>query len=120
MVDADLSILGAPPDEFDRYEGQIRREYAFVPEAEWRERRPRILRRFLDRPRIFETPEFARLEAPARSNLSRSTRAARGVAGGQPREPGPCPASTVSSWSSTRLSRSSTWLTSRPAFTFTR
>lgn len=72
VVDADLSILGAPRAEFDRYEEQVRREYAFVPEAEWRERRPRILRRFLDRPRIFETPEFARFEAPARANLARS------------------------------------------------
>jgi predicted metal-dependent HD superfamily phosphohydrolase len=72
VVDVDLSILGAEPDAFDRYEAQVRREYAFVPDAEWRERRPRVLRRFLDRDRIYETPEFARLEAPARANLARS------------------------------------------------
>ena len=72
VVDADLSILGADPAAFDRYEAQVRREYAFVPDAEWRERRPRVLRRFLDRGRIYETPEFARLEAPARANLARS------------------------------------------------
>ena len=72
VVDADLAILGADPAEFDRYEAQVRREYAFVPDAEWRERRPRVLRRFLDRARIYETAEFAALEAPARANLARS------------------------------------------------
>lgn len=72
VVDADLSILGAPPAEFDRYEGQVRREYAHVPEAEWRERRPRVLRAFLDRARIYATPEFAHWETPARTNLARS------------------------------------------------
>jgi predicted metal-dependent HD superfamily phosphohydrolase len=73
VVDADLSILGAAPLEFDRYERQVREEYAFVPEPEWRERRARLLRRFLDRPRIFLTREFASLEAPARANLARSS-----------------------------------------------
>lgn len=74
VVDADLSILGAPPAEFDRYEIQVRREYAFVAEADWRARRPRILHRFLDRARIYETAEFAHLEAPARDNLARALR----------------------------------------------
>jgi predicted metal-dependent HD superfamily phosphohydrolase len=74
VVDADLSILGATPFEFDRYERQVRQEYFFVSETEWRERRPRILRRFLLRERIFETAEFASFEAPARANLERSLR----------------------------------------------
>jgi len=72
VVDADLSILGAPPAEFDRYEAQVRREYAFVPEAEWRTRRAALLRRFLAHPRLFLTEEFGRFEAPARANLARS------------------------------------------------
>lgn len=72
VVDADLSILGAPAAEFDRYEGQVRQEYAFVSEPDWRTGRARILRVFLDRPRIFLTPEFAALEGPARANLERS------------------------------------------------
>ena len=74
VVDADLAILGAGPEDFDRYEAQVRREYAFVPETEWRERRPGVLRRFLDRARIYDTPEFAHLEGPARDNLARSLR----------------------------------------------
>jgi predicted metal-dependent HD superfamily phosphohydrolase len=72
VVDADLSILGAPVEAFDRYEDQVRREYAFVSEAEWQERRPCVLGRFLERGPIFRTPEFARFEAPARANLARS------------------------------------------------
>ena len=72
VVDADLSILGAPPHEFDRYEAQVRREYAFRSETEWREGRARLLRRFLAQPALFLTPEFAGFEAPARANLARS------------------------------------------------
>ena len=79
VVDADLSILGAPAAEFDRYERQVRQEYAFVSEPDWRAGRARILRVFLDRPRIFLTPEFAPLEGPARANLERSIKGLQGV-----------------------------------------
>jgi predicted metal-dependent HD superfamily phosphohydrolase len=72
VVDADLSILGAPPAEFDRYETQVRQEYGFRTDTEWREGRTRLLRRFLDHPRLFLTPEFAVFEGPARANLARS------------------------------------------------
>src|SRR5713101_2486213 len=75
VVDADLSILGASAAEFDRYERQVRQEYAFVSEPDWRTGRARILRVFLDRPRIFLTPEFASLEGPARANLESSIEA---------------------------------------------
>lgn len=72
VVDADLSILGAAPSDFDRYEVQVREEYRFRSEAEWREGRARLLRGFLDHPRLFLTPEFSVFEGPARANLSRS------------------------------------------------
>ncbi len=74
VVDADLSILGGTPAEFDRYERQVRLEYAFRTESEWRQGRSRILRAFLDRPRIFLTSEFDRFESQARANLERSLR----------------------------------------------
>jgi predicted metal-dependent HD superfamily phosphohydrolase len=74
VVDADLSILGGAPEEFDRYERQVRQEYAFRTDAEWREGRTGILRAFLERPRIFLTREFVRFEGPARANLERSLR----------------------------------------------
>ena len=72
VVDVDLSILGTPPPEFDRYETQIREEHPFRSEEEFRRRRARILESFLARPRIFLTPEFAAFEGPARANLARS------------------------------------------------
>ena len=71
-MDADLAILGGTGAEFDRYERQVRQEYAFRSEAEWREGRARVLRGFLDRPRIYLTREFLRFEGPARANLERS------------------------------------------------
>ena len=72
VVDADLSILGAAPTEFDRYEIQVREEYRVRSDSEWRTGRARLLRAFLDHPRLFLTPEFAAFEAPARANLARS------------------------------------------------
>ena len=73
LVDLDLAILGAAAARFDEYERQIRAEYAFVPQSLFRAKRGEILRGFLERPRLFATPEMsARLEAPARANLARA------------------------------------------------
>jgi predicted metal-dependent HD superfamily phosphohydrolase len=74
VVDADLAILGGTRAQFDRYEHQVRQEYAFRSEPEWREGRTRVLRAFLHRPRIYLTREFLRFEGPARVNLERSLR----------------------------------------------
>lgn len=48
LVDADLWILSAPPERYDRYVADVRAEYAHVPEATWRTGRGEVLRRFLD------------------------------------------------------------------------
>jgi predicted metal-dependent HD superfamily phosphohydrolase len=73
LVDVDLSILGADGARFREYEEQVRREYAWVPDTTFRERRAQVLTRFLARPSIYSTPRFAaRLEQQARTNLSRS------------------------------------------------
>lgn len=73
IVDLDLMILGAPEDEFDRYEMAIRKEYDGAPEEDFREARARILKSFLDRPTIFFTQRFQNAyEAAARRNLARS------------------------------------------------
>lgn len=73
LVDIDLSILGAPQARFDEYEDQIRREYAWVPEEDFRAGRTPILQSFLARPRIFQTPHFnTMLESRARENMERS------------------------------------------------
>lgn len=70
MVDADLGILGADAPAFAAYDAAIRREYAFVPDAEYRQGRARVLRGFLDRTRIYTTPEFVGLEGRVRANLA--------------------------------------------------
>lgn len=48
LVDADLWILSAPPERYDRYAADVRAEYAHVPDARWVEGRGAVLRRFLD------------------------------------------------------------------------
>ena len=73
LQDIDLSILGADAKLYDRYEGWIRQEYDFVPEAAFRKRRSAVLRSFLDQEVIYHTVELReRLEVSARDNLSRA------------------------------------------------
>ncbi|PYN31476.1 MAG: N-methyl-D-aspartate receptor NMDAR2C subunit [Candidatus Rokuibacteriota bacterium] len=73
LVDADLSILGAPPARFQEYEAQVRREYAWVPDATFRPTRARILKEFLGRRHLYCTVYFReRYEARARRNLQHS------------------------------------------------
>jgi predicted metal-dependent HD superfamily phosphohydrolase len=70
LIDADLAILGTASAEYRAYAEGIRAEYAWVPEEEFRRGRAAVLRRFLERPRIYRT-EFMFLdrEAAARHNL---------------------------------------------------
>jgi predicted metal-dependent HD superfamily phosphohydrolase len=73
LLDVDLSILGQPVERFDQYEDQVRREYVWVAEDVFREKRAEILESLLARPRIYQTDFFsARYEAQARKNLARS------------------------------------------------
>jgi predicted metal-dependent HD superfamily phosphohydrolase len=86
LVDIDLSILGAAPDRYQRFERDVRREYASVPEELYRAGRLRVLSRFLERLAIYETPYFyERLERQARANLSAATEALRGPGAGDVR-----------------------------------
>jgi predicted metal-dependent HD superfamily phosphohydrolase len=73
LVDIDLAILGASQERFDEYEQQVRREYAWVNDSDFRPGRSRILKQFLDRPQLYATAYFrGKLEQSARNNLSRS------------------------------------------------
>jgi predicted metal-dependent HD superfamily phosphohydrolase len=67
LLDADLGILGASESDYRQYAEQIRQEYAWVPESDYRTGRRQVLSRFLTRPRIYHL--LTHLEAPARRNL---------------------------------------------------
>lgn len=70
LCDCDLAILGADRETFARYDRNIRIEYAHVPKIIWDQRRPGVLKHFLDQPRLYKTDAFhARFDAPARDNL---------------------------------------------------
>ena len=72
LLDIDLAILGSAPARFDRYDDDIREEYHAIPWSAYVAARRRVLRGFLERPRLYFTGHFRdRLDAPARANLSR-------------------------------------------------
>lgn len=72
LVDVDLSILGEEPAVFDKYDQDIRKEYAWVPEEQYRAGRRAVLQRFVDREHIYSTTYFRELlEEQARTNLKR-------------------------------------------------
>lgn len=75
LVDVDLSILGAPRSRFVEYEQQVRKEYSWVPGFLFRRTRRGILKEFLARKPIYNTPELqSRLEEAARANLEFSVK----------------------------------------------
>lgn len=72
FLDADLSILGADPETYQRYAADVRVEYQHVPDADFRTGRAKILRSFLTRDTLFFTaPGQALWETSARENLAR-------------------------------------------------
>jgi predicted metal-dependent HD superfamily phosphohydrolase len=78
LLDADLAILGAAEGAYDRYAAAIRREYAWVPEEDYRAGRRRVLESFMARPRLYNTEALcARAEAAARANLRREIAGSR-------------------------------------------
>jgi len=72
FTDADLSILGAPDEEYQKYCQQIRKEYAIYPDFFYKPGRRKVIDHFLAMEKIFKTLEFRnRFEAQARRNLLR-------------------------------------------------
>jgi predicted metal-dependent HD superfamily phosphohydrolase len=70
LCDADLAVLAAGPDEYAGYAAGIRAEHAFVDESTFASARAAVLRRLLDRPRIYRTSTaHDRWEADARRNI---------------------------------------------------
>ncbi|MBV8878807.1 MAG: hypothetical protein JO332_02475 [Planctomycetaceae bacterium] len=73
FADIDLAILGQTPERFAEYERQVRQEYAWVAEPDFRIGRSKILETFLDRFSIYMTPVFQdKYEKQARLNLTAS------------------------------------------------
>ncbi len=72
LLDADLAILGVEESEYAAYAAAIRREYAWVAEADYRRERARMLERLLRRDRLYRLEEMhRRFEARARGNLAK-------------------------------------------------
>lgn len=72
VCDIDMAILGYSDHEFDTYEANIRREYAFASDTHYRAGRLAFLRSLLARERIFKTDYFhTKYEASARANIER-------------------------------------------------
>jgi predicted metal-dependent HD superfamily phosphohydrolase len=70
--DADLWILSARRERFDGYCDQVREEYAFVPDRQYRDGRAAVLGPLLHRDRIYRTSHALHgWETPARINLGR-------------------------------------------------
>lgn len=75
LCDADLAILAAPRERYDEYVAGVRRDYQWLPEAEFRAGRLAVLEQLLGRPRLFHTElGHATWEPRARANLSREMR----------------------------------------------
>ncbi len=71
FLDADLAILGAAEARYARYAADIRREYEWVPDDQYRAGRRAVLEGFLNRERIYRTAVmFEEGEGAARRNLT--------------------------------------------------
>ncbi len=78
LLDADLAILGADPGAYLAYVNGVRAEYSHVDDDQWRSGRTAVLRRFLDRPRLFITEYmFSSYEHRARANIEAEVAALR-------------------------------------------
>lgn len=72
MLDIDMAVLGRDEGSYDVYSASIRKEYAFVPEQEYKARRAQVLERFLSRQKIYCTKVYhQQYEDKARSNVTR-------------------------------------------------
>lgn len=80
LCDADLAILATDAHTYRGYAAAVREEYAFVPDAAFREGRAAVLRQLLGLPRLFRTPYGAAVwEEKARANLERELKELTGI-----------------------------------------
>ncbi|KAK4704126.1 hypothetical protein P7C70_g2084, partial [Phenoliferia sp. Uapishka_3] len=69
FLDLDLFVLASPPTVYQQYASNIRREYKHVPAEAYREGRAQVLRKFLERERLFFGEGIEEMERVARKNL---------------------------------------------------
>ena len=80
LSDADLSVLGAGRERYQRYARAVREEYAAIPEPEFNAGRARIMAALLDRGPIYATAAGrARWERQAVENVTAEIAALTGV-----------------------------------------
>lgn len=71
LLDADIAILGSPKQKYLTYAEDIRQEYSWIPDQDYRLGRRQVLEKFLQRKRIYYTDlMFEELEESARINLA--------------------------------------------------
>jgi len=71
LVDADLAILGAGEERYRRYAADIRKEFAWLPDEDYRTGRIAVLERFLSRERIYNHEMiYTEGESRARANMT--------------------------------------------------
>jgi predicted metal-dependent HD superfamily phosphohydrolase len=68
--DMDLCILGMVPEVYWQYTVAVRKEYAWVEDEAWTQGRSAVLKRFLEKDRLYLTNEFAaRYTSQAYANI---------------------------------------------------
>ncbi len=70
LLDADLSILGAPVEQYLEYTKKIRKEYGIYPDLIYKPGRKKVVQHFLNMASIFKTKYFQdQFEKQAKKNL---------------------------------------------------
>jgi predicted metal-dependent HD superfamily phosphohydrolase len=70
LLDADLSILGAPEERYKEYSKAIRQEYSWVPSFIYKRKRRGVLVSFLKRDKLYLTDQlYEMFEKQARRNI---------------------------------------------------
>ena len=78
LSDADLAVLASDPERYDEYVRDVRREYAHVPDDDFRRGRAAVLEDLAAKPSLFHTAHArASWESRARAYLTRELAALR-------------------------------------------
>jgi predicted metal-dependent HD superfamily phosphohydrolase len=78
LSDADLAVLASDAERYDAYVRDVRREYAHVPDDDFRRGRAAVLEDLAAKPSLFHTAHArASWESRARANLARELAALR-------------------------------------------